>query len=645
MQGPLPSIPPLEPRHARLPEAVPQRGVPPSRWSGTPHDLGGARAPVGAFAALAQAAYVPCVPRGPQGTRAKPGAEPPPRHSLAGGLPPVAPWGVPAARSLPAACGLRAACSLPAQCSLPPVGSQLREAVGRALDCLRSPAPPPLCPPAPCMPLPALPVRGLPLTAGSSASPMARGALSLTPAVSGLSPRPRWQPSHTGPTWLAVDALRDAGNPVLMAAAASLSTAVARARAPATVKKYSAWVEQLAEFCERIQACSSSPVPTPPAVLALWVAALGDQGYAPSTIDGAVSAVAWAHRQEGLADPSQDAVVRLALDGAKRINARPVLKKDEFTLPQVCMLVTHLRAAGSFSCLRTAAMLATAFSCMLRPGELVVLKQSELTVSADCIAVYVRCAKNDQMHLGSTRYVPRCPSSDVCPYAVVVQYLARLHALPQPSDISPEGLPLWPALVGGHEGAVKWHRSISYDAATQLLHGACVDCGLDASRLSWHSCRSGGATAAYRGGAAPLTVQAAGNWRSDVYESYVRHDADHLLTASRLIWSAPLAAAPACVDACVPSSQPPSLRVPPSLREPAGEPSPRAPPAPSLPPRAPVPRVASAVTHAPAPRPREPAPAPPPPAPDAEEDASATVVVSTAAQHAELQARVRRARR
>ena len=344
--------------------------------------------------------------------------------------------------------------------------------------------------------------------------------------------------AQSGGTWRAVAELAARG-PAAAAVAESLSTAVVRARAPSTVSKYSSWTARFSAFRSSTLLLSGGAVPSSPAVVAMWVAALAQEGLMPGTLEGAVSAVAWAHRVAAEPDPTTDAIVRLALDGAKRMNARPSQHMDEFTVPQIQQIVSDLVKKPRMQAIRTAAMLVVAFSCLLRPAELLALRRQDLSDETDGIQVVIRAAKNDQLHLSTCRFVPVLPGELVCPATVLRNYLLRLDSFPRAVPAAlPGGGPLWPNLRGGEAGEPLWDSALAYDPATRALRAACDASGVTSERLTWHSCRSGGATAAYDNGAAPLTVQALGAWRSDTFERYVRHNKGKLLQASRVVWAA-----------------------------------------------------------------------------------------------------------
>lgn len=67
-------------------------------------------------------------------------------------------------------------------------------------------------------------------------------------------------------------------------------------------------------------------------------------------------------------------------------------------------------------------------------------------------------------------------------------------------------------------------RILTHDRFTFLLKTSLTASGIDASRYSGHSFRSGGATFAFECGVSPILIKAQGDWLSDAYLRYTRVD-------------------------------------------------------------------------------------------------------------------------
>ena len=338
---------------------------------------------------------------------------------------------------------------------------------------------------------------------------------------------------RAGPTWDGVTQLVSL-QPELRPMQLALESLVRGARAPSTVLKYEHSMLRLSAFMiDNLRIDMQLPIP--PAVLALWIVSLQQRGLAPSSLQGAVAAVAWAHRAAGFSSPTVDQVVRLALDGAVRANAAPVNRKQPFLPDQIVSMVTSLCSQPSLKSLRTAAMLCIAFGALLRLAELRDLRLGDVSVLSDHLLVSVRKSKTDQLRQGSVRLIPALPADVVCPRKVFQDYRSQLvaaYALPVTDEF-----PLWPSLSGGLQPRpLSTTVPMSADSARAELKKVCLDSGLDPSSFTWHSCRSGGATSAARHGVPEPLVQTLGAWKSDAVKRYVRWADDTLLGAATRVW-------------------------------------------------------------------------------------------------------------
>lgn len=340
-----------------------------------------------------------------------------------------------------------------------------------------------------------------------------------------------------GPTWQDLSRLAEE-RPEWRRLAQTTSDMASAARAPATVNKYVGLAKQLETFA-RVHVRGDSVFPVEPAIVALWLTSLSEKGLAPSTLQGAASAVGWTHRAAGLADPTLDSVVRAVLEGSKRTNARPVEHKTPLMSGEVKALVMHLVGTGKLRDLRLAAMVCVGFGAWLRIAELVALRWTDVLVESDRVLVVVGKSKTDQHRLGSLHKIPALEGEAVCPRGVVGDYKTRFAAFLSPSQEGAVDQPMWPRMRGGGVESPDWSGEVSIDSARRAMHVACKAVGVDGEKVGWHSLRAGAATNAARNGVPPHLLQELGTWRSDAWKSYVHWDDDTLLQAARRGWQSP----------------------------------------------------------------------------------------------------------
>ena len=112
-------------------------------------------------------------------------------------------------------------------------------------------------------------------------------------------------------------------------------------------------------------------LPIPPPNLALFIAYLFDNHYAPSTVSTCVSTLGYSHKLSGFPDPSQAFFIIQMLKGYSKLGAR-LDGRLSITQP---ILHKIIAAASRFSCSKYQirqfqAMCSVAFYAFLRVGEM-----------------------------------------------------------------------------------------------------------------------------------------------------------------------------------------------------------------------------------------------------------------------------------
>ena len=289
--------------------------------------------------------------------------------------------------------------------------------------------------------------------------------------------------------------------------------------APGTHKTYATGWEAFSRFCQQ----QSSLVPGTPAVPAdirRFIAWLSLQAKAPATIATYVSAVGYAHKIRGWADPTQDFLVSKLLEGCRRdrpsTDARiPVtlsmLTRIVRALPNVC---TSVYEAQLFK----AAFLAAFFGFM-RIGEFAADSKTRIQPSvikaADIhfdeglsVTISFPRSKNNQKGLSQVIRLQKAMDSHstVCPVKALTTFAEARPA-------SPDDCPFF-----RHFGGCPLTRY----QVTAVLQKAISFARLNGERISSHSFRIGAASYAHDLGVSSNDIRAMGRWRSNAFSSYVR---------------------------------------------------------------------------------------------------------------------------
>ncbi|KAK2159806.1 hypothetical protein NP493_1687g00007 [Ridgeia piscesae] len=153
--------------------------------------------------------------------------------------------------------------------------------------------------------------------------------------------------------------------------------------------------------------CLPTQLPVCVPMMLLFIAHLHAAGSAPASVVSTVSAVAYFHKINGLADPSHCFAVTKVLAGVRSLGAVPDVRLP-VTLPVLSRLVHALPALFSsrYKCLMLRAMMVLAFKAYLRIGEMVPRSRSmvrgclhvdDVLISGDLITLSFRRFKHSSI--------------------------------------------------------------------------------------------------------------------------------------------------------------------------------------------------------------------------------------------------------
>ncbi len=262
--------------------------------------------------------------------------------------------------------------------------------------------------------------------------------------------------------------------------------AVRQSRSQSTTATYRTY---LAAWADHARARGVQVRPAHPAAVAEWLTTMADEGKSISTLHVARAALAAAHREAGLEDPTVTELVKRVLSGLAREAAkqgrRPAQVKA-LTSEDLQSLITHFTGGEDppprRTVLRDLAMVQVMRDGMLRRGEAAALVWEDITRAADGSGrLIIRHSKTDQEGKGAVMYLGR-PT------------MAALDRI-RPTDAPPE------TSVFGISGAY-----ISVRVASLAKEG-----GLGPG-YSGHSCRIGMAQDLAAEGYSLAQLMTAGRW-------------------------------------------------------------------------------------------------------------------------------------
>jgi site-specific recombinase XerD len=278
-----------------------------------------------------------------------------------------------------------------------------------------------------------------------------------------------------------------------------------------------AYRRQWAAFADWCAEHGRAVLPATAVTLAEYVAHLADSERSPATIEQAVAAIRTTHRTAGHRGVPDTEGARRVLRGYRRERAESGRRARQAVPITIVALRAMIEVCDPATPrgLRDRVALVMGLALMGRRSELVALDLDDVTETDEGLLVLIRASKTDQDAHGVEVAIPHGQHADTDPVRLVRAWRALLA-----EHEHTRGRLLRSVTRHGRIGA-----SLSADGLFDLVQAAARRAGLpNPGGYSAHSLRAGGATAAYRAGAAVSTIAAHGRWApgSPVVLSYVR---------------------------------------------------------------------------------------------------------------------------
>jgi hypothetical protein len=182
-----------------------------------------------------------------------------------------------------------------------------------------------------------------------------------------------------------------------------------------------------------------------------------------------------------------------------------------------------------------------AFWCAVLVGFFGFLRKASLFPNSPTVPPQKRLCKRDVSQLSLEGFLLTCNHSKTN------QCNQRVHTIPYSSCRDRRLCPVFAMLA--HLGSNdldplaplfnfsdnKAERFFSHTAFVAKLKRGILQCGLDATRISCHSLRRGGATLSFSAGVPSEQIKVRGDWVSDAYQKYVVLDAASKVNVSRTL--------------------------------------------------------------------------------------------------------------
>lgn len=254
-----------------------------------------------------------------------------------------------------------------------------------------------------------------------------------------------------------------------------------------------------------------------PHTLALFIAYMYGNKYAPSTVSSYVSALGYSHKFLGHPDPTKAFFIIQILKGYGKIGSR-LDSRLPITLPVLNRIIessTQLAITQYQSC-QFRAMCSTAFFAFLRIGEITYnsLKDASVPLQVHQLVKLVDSSKRVvalKLTFGNFKHsYNQRPFSIIlhrhnlcCPVQLLLDYLSLRGNRPGPLFLNFDNSP------------------VSRTNFAELLSLSLNACGLDSTCYKGHSFRIGAASFAAERGMSDAQIRALGRWRSNAFLKYI----------------------------------------------------------------------------------------------------------------------------
>lgn len=284
---------------------------------------------------------------------------------------------------------------------------------------------------------------------------------------------------------------------------------------------------------------SLKPFPVSEAVLCYYVACLGQDGLASTSIKTYLSGIRQVQISHGFPEPHVGSMPRLqqVMRGV-RVEQGKDGRTPRTRLPITPGILKRMKLVwekegASWDTTMLWAVSTVAFFSFCRSGELTIpsegafdssahLAYEDITVNnhinPSIVAIRLKKSKTDPFREGVRITIGRT-NNEVCPVVALLAYLARRGEGPGP-------------LFRWQDG-----RALTRDQFVKAVRRTLTKAGLPAEQFAGHSFRIGAATTAATMGLEDSLIQTLGRWKSAAYLLYVKLDPSKLAAVSAIMAS------------------------------------------------------------------------------------------------------------
>lgn len=279
------------------------------------------------------------------------------------------------------------------------------------------------------------------------------------------------------------------------------------ARADNTVLKYHHQAKGFIDFCIEK---GFEYRPAHSIHIAMYLSSLIDNNKSASVISAVFYAIKWYHSVNDFTDPTENSVVKSMLECAKRLNSKPIKKKDVVNSEHLIKLCDMFIESTDVIVLRDLAMILLSYAGFLRFDELSALTCNDVKFESEHLVISIKKSKTD-IYRGGKEVLIAKGSTSACPVFMLERYM-KCAGLVIGSDM----FLFRPACRSGKKCfLLKKNKNISYTRARECIVSK-LQLVAPTLNLGTHSLRASGATvAANADGVSDRCLKRHGRWKTD----------------------------------------------------------------------------------------------------------------------------------
>ena len=158
----------------------------------------------------------------------------------------------------------------------------------------------------------------------------------------------------------------------------------------------------------------------------MYLSSLIDSGKSDSVVSSAYYGIKWYHNISDSRDPTDSLLVKAMLECAKRLNSKPIVKKDVVTSEQLVTLCDMFVGSTDVITLRDVSIILLSYAGLLRFDEVSSLRCNDVTIHDDHIRLFIKKSKTDIYRKGNEVLISQGETS-ACPLRMLQRCISSAH--------------------------------------------------------------------------------------------------------------------------------------------------------------------------------------------------------------------------